>query len=178
MIRTFEKHLEAVTCVAWLPDGKSFISGSTEKNMYQWSIDGKFLHQWGGARVMDLAVTHDGKKLFACSDKKIKIYNLQDKTEIDCIYETEPVTSMCLSKDGSHMLVNLSISEIHLWSIDSKTIVKKYFGQKQGRFVIRSTIGGIDENFILSGSEDFHVYVWHRELGNIIENLPGHSGIN
>jgi WD40 repeat protein len=123
--------------------------------MYQWNIDGSILHQWSGFRIMDVAISSDGKLLYACSDKKIKIFNLIDKSEIDCIFETESVTSMFLSRDGTHLLVNLSISEIHLWSLKEKKIVNKYFGQKQGRFVIRSTIGGLNENFILSGSEGF-----------------------
>jgi WD40 repeat protein len=69
------------------------------------------------------------------------------------------------------------MKEIHLWNLETLALVKKYEGQKQGRFVIRSCFGGPDEDFVISGSEDYNVYVWHREKGKIIDRLPGHGGI-
>ena len=57
------------------------------------------------------------------------------------------------------MLVNLSIQEIHLWDIEERKLIKKYIGQKQGRFVIRSTFAGVNENFVISGSEGKALYV-------------------
>ncbi len=66
--------------------------------------------------------------------------------------------------------------EIHLWDMQERKLLRKYIGQKQGRFVIRSCFGGSHENFILSGSEDASVYVWHREHGMLIDVLPGHTG--
>ena len=60
--------------------------------------------------------------------------------------------------------------------MEEKRVLAKYVGQKQGRFVIRSCFGGTHENFILSGSEDSHVYVWSREHGNVLEVLSSHTG--
>lgn len=176
LVHTFAKHVEAVTSCVWHPSGHSFFSGSVEKNMYQWSLNGEILRHWPGIRIMDLAITSDAKTLIACAEKKIRFFNLDgDGEEGEQLSEVESITSVCLSKDNKKLLVNLSVSEIHLWDLEERSIEKKYFGQKQGRFVIRSCIGGANENFVLSGSEDNHVYVWHRELGTIIENLPGHS---
>ena len=78
---TFSKHLDAVTSCAWLPDNSGFVSGSLEKVIYLWNLDGVVVHKWSGIRVMDLAITKDGKTLIATSEKKIRLYNLEDKTE-------------------------------------------------------------------------------------------------
>lgn len=65
--------------------------------------------------------------------------------------------------------------EIHLWNLPEGRIVRKYSGYKQGLFVIRSCFGGWDERFVISGSEDSKVYIWHRENGNLIQTLDGHD---
>ncbi|KAL6779893.1 hypothetical protein ACKKBG_A14190 [Auxenochlorella protothecoides x Auxenochlorella symbiontica] len=50
-------------------------------------------------------------------------------------------------------------------------------GQAQhGRFVIRSAIGGYRNNFVASGGEEGAVHIWHRESGNLLEILKGHTG--
>ena len=63
-----------------------------------------------------------------------------------------------------------------MWDLEEKKLIRKFVGQKQGRFVIRSCFGGTSENFVLSGSEDHQVYVWNKEQGSLIEVLTGHTG--
>ncbi len=41
--------------------------------------------------------------------------------------------------------------------------------------VIFCGFGGIDENFVVSGSEDAKIYIWHRATGRLIETLSGHA---
>lgn len=60
-------------------------------------------------RIMDLAISHDGKTLIACSEKKIRLFNLEDKSEQGSLLETESITSVYVAEDGVHLLVNLSI---------------------------------------------------------------------
>jgi hypothetical protein len=43
--------------------------------------------------------------------------------------------------------------DIHLWDLDAQRIVRRYTGQRQGKHIIRSCFGGVEENFIVSGSE-------------------------
>lgn len=51
------------------------------------------------------------------------------------------------------MLVNMSDSEVQLLDIDTAEVVRRFMGQKQGNYIIRSTFGGAAENFVVSGSE-------------------------
>lgn len=64
------------------------------------------MYRWLGARVTDLALNKDGSKLIAiCHEKKIRIYDLAEKTEL-CIQEESAITSLNLSADSRHALVN------------------------------------------------------------------------
>ncbi|KAF9112035.1 hypothetical protein BGX27_004054 [Mortierella sp. AM989] len=163
---TFQRHSDSVTSIGWLPDGERFVSGS-EKSLFLMDTAGDVINSWQFP-VRDLAISTDGQTLVVMGGTMI---------------QTDGITSISLSKDGQHLLVNTTPKpaqipiqrEIHLWSLKEGRIVRKYSGYKQGRFVIRSCFGGWDEQFVISGSEDSKVYIWHRENGNLIQTLDGHS---
>lgn len=175
-LKVFSKHIDAVTSCAWLPDSQRFVSSSLDKTIFLWNIDGSLLYRWIGARVTDIAVSRDGHKMVAvCSEKKIRIYDLENKNE-ESVQEDNNITSLSLSNDSQFALVSVAQQEIHLWDLVEKKLVHKYTGQKQGRFVIRSCFGGANQAFIVSGSEDCNVYIWHRAQGRLLEVLSGHTG--
>ncbi|EFA80856.1 hypothetical protein PPL_06445 [Heterostelium album PN500] len=183
-LKTYSKHTDAVTCCAWHPDGKRFVSGGNDKNLYLWNIaTPETTHQvsvpirsWACARVNDMAIHRDGKQLIViCQEKKIRIFDIDAERPEISIAETEAIMSMALSQDSRYIIVNTSNQEIHLWDLEKRIIVQKYRGQRQGRFVIRSCFGGVDEGFILSGSEDSKIYIWRRQNGALLECLSGHT---
>ncbi|KAF9202396.1 hypothetical protein BGZ49_007430 [Haplosporangium sp. Z 27] len=178
---TYQRHSDDVTCLGWLPDGERFVSGS-EKNLFLMNTAGDVIRSWQFP-VRDLAISANGKSLVVMGGIMIRIINLEDMNEISKLEETDGITAISLSKDGQYLLVNTTSKpaqfpmqrEIHLWSLSEGRIVRKYSGYKQGRFVIRSCFGGWDEQFVISGSEDSKVYIWHRDNGNLIQTLDGHS---
>ena len=42
--------------------------------------------------------------------------------------------------------------------------------------MVRSCLGGLDDRFVLTGSEECRVYVFQRQTGEQLVSLEGHSG--
>jgi len=177
-ILPLDAHSTRVFCCAWAPDGQSFATGSDDKDLTVWNLQGIAIHTWNGSRIYDLAITPDGQRLVAiCVEKMVHVYNfITRELEYECNLGSD-LTSVAVSKDSKFMIINMAtMQEVHLYDIETTNLIQRYAGQKQGEFVIRSCFGGADENLILSGSEDGLVYVWQRENGSLVEKLPGHSG--
>ncbi|KAJ5795277.1 hypothetical protein N7457_001876, partial [Penicillium paradoxum] len=175
---TINHHRQPVTAAAWAADGESFVTASldSEAQLRHWSMRGQSLYTWkGGFRVQDCAISPDGRRLVAAdTEAKIHVYNLRTYEEDYCLPLSSKPTSVAISKDSRHVLINLAEGEIQLVDMDTTAVVRQFKGQKQGEFVIRSTFGGAAENFVVSGSEDSKVYIWHKENGNLVETLEGH----
>jgi len=173
----FRRHTEAVTAAAWLPDGQHFVTGGLDKFIYMWSVTSQdmVLQSWGDVRVNDLVVSSDGRRMAAvCSEKLIHVYDLEACTET-CYSELDNLTSLCLSACGRYALVSVSSEEIHLWDLNIGELLQTFRGHRQGHYVIRSALGGVGQNFVISGSEDSQVYIWHRSSGRLLLTLAGLS---
>ncbi|KAH7889566.1 WD40 repeat-like protein [Phlebopus sp. FC_14] len=109
------------------------------------------------------------------SENRMMIYDLKTKA-VELSFPTDgELTSVKVSDDSQYALINHAPDEIHLWDLKEGRLARKFTGQRQGHHVIRSCFGGIDGNFVVSGSEDRNVYVWHRDTGVLLEALPGHG---
>lgn len=112
----------------------------------------------------------------AAPRNKLVIYDLQSKQELNSVIEVlGEVTSVRVSRDSRYAIVNHAPDEVHLWDLESGRLARKFTGQRQGQHVIRSCFGGDEDTFVLTGSEDGNVYVWHRDTGVLLEVLAGHG---
>ncbi|KAL3133283.1 hypothetical protein ABBQ38_007163 [Trebouxia sp. C0009 RCD-2024] len=191
-VKEMTHHSKEVSSVAWLPDSKRLVTGSHDKYMMLTDIQGHVQRTWKASHVHDLAISQDGSLLFCVtSEKKVRIYNLESGTELTglTIEEKCGITSIFISQDQRHLLLNLNQQRIHLHELGDPTTnspsssagtgpVQKYVGsqEQKGRFVVRSCLGGINQAFVLSGSEDCKVHIWHRTSGDELACLEGHSG--
>lgn len=154
---TIDHHHEPVTCAAWAPDGESFVTGSLDRQhqLCHWSLRGQALYTWSGEyRVQDCAISPDGQRLVTIStDKRISVYNFHTREEEYSVHLRVDLTCISISSDSKYMLVNMSDNEIQLLDIETADLVRRFEGQRQGQFVIRSNFGGAAENFVISGSE-------------------------
>jgi WD40 repeat protein/serine/threonine protein kinase len=75
---SFAGHTEKITCLAFTPDGKQLVSGSADKSLKLWGLDGQTLRSFGGhlAEVNGLALSRDGQLLAsASSDKTVRLWD-------------------------------------------------------------------------------------------------------
>lgn len=146
-----------MTAAAWAADGESFVTASldSESQLRHWSMRGQPLYTWkGGFRVQDCAISADGRRLVAAdTEAKVHVYNMLTYEEDYCLPVPSKPTSVSISKDSRHVLINLAEHDIQLVDMETTAVVRQFKGQKQGEFVIRSTFGGAAENFVVSGSE-------------------------
>ncbi|KIK59591.1 hypothetical protein GYMLUDRAFT_169351 [Collybiopsis luxurians FD-317 M1] len=108
-------------------------------------------------------------------ENRCVIYHLSTR-QVESSFKLEgELTSVKVSKDSQYALINHSPDEIQLWDLHRVRLARKFTGQRQGRHIIRSCLGGVNDNFVASGSEDGNVYVWHRDTGALLEVLSGHG---
>ncbi len=146
-------------CV-WAPDGRTFVTGSLDKNkgLRTWSMSGELLHDWGKKhRVQDICGSLDGRWLVAVDDlNKIHVYNAATRElEYEMELKSRP-TSVTISEDSQHLLVNRRDGEAQLIDLASRIVVQKFLGHTGGDYLIRSSFGGANESFVVSGSEGIH----------------------
>jgi len=133
------------------------VTGSLDiqSQLCAWDINGRHIYTWpGGYRVQDCSISPDGQRLIIIStEKRIHVYNYKTREEEYNFELKVELTCISISQDSRYMLVNMSDNEIQLLDIESAEIVRRFMGQKQGTYVIRSSFGGADENFVISGSQ-------------------------
>ncbi|KAL5511801.1 hypothetical protein ACEPAH_5019 [Sanghuangporus vaninii] len=108
-------------------------------------------------------------------ENRVIIYDYATRLQEVSVRLEGELTSVKISQDSRYALINQAPDEVQLWDLESARMVRKFTGQRQGQHVIRSCFGGVDGNFIVSGSEDGNVYVWHRDTGVLLEVLTGHG---
>lgn len=157
---TIDHDTQPVTTASWAPDGQSFVTGSLDKksSLCLWTLSGQALHNWTtDYRIQDCAISPDGQRLVTISsERQIFVYNFVTREEEYSILLKTKMTCVNISRDSRYMLINMADNEVQLIDIETAEIVRRFLGQKQGAFVIRSSFGGADENLVISGSEGIH----------------------
>ncbi|KAI9822531.1 MAG: hypothetical protein M1827_000250 [Pycnora praestabilis] len=180
-LQVIEDHNQPVTSAAWAPDSRNFVTGSLDKQnpLCIWDLNGNKIFHWpGSCRVQDCSISPDGQKLITMSplpENRITVYDFLTREEEYNMSFKVNLTCLNISQDSRYMLVNMADNQIQLLDIETREIARQFSGQKQGNYVIRSGFGGANENFVISGSEDSSIYIWHKENGTLVETLDGHQ---
>ncbi|XP_025073905.1 WD repeat-containing protein 26 [Pogonomyrmex barbatus] len=167
---------DSLTACAWHRDSNKFVAGGLRGQFYQCDMDGNVSDSWEGVRVKCLWCRSDGRTVLAAdTHHRIRSYTFDDLGDATILQEDHPVMSFSVNKADRLALLNVANQGVHLWDLEDKCLVRRFQGVTQGHFTIHSCFGGVNQDFIASGSEDNKVYVWHIKRELPIATLTGHS---
>ncbi|WP_271254809.1 NACHT and WD repeat domain-containing protein [Pseudanabaena sp. Chao 1811] len=170
-----EGHRSGVRSVAFSPDGKTIASGSYDKSIKLWNLEGKELSTLTGHSnwVRSVAFSPDGKTIASGSyDKSIKLWNLEGKELRTLMGHSNGVLSVAFSPDGKTIVSGSSDNSIKLWNLEGKEL-RTLTGHSN---VVRSVAFSPDGKTIASGSYDKSIKLWNLE-GKELRTLTGHSNV-
>ncbi|PVF98849.1 WD40 repeat-like protein [Serendipita vermifera] len=113
-------------------------------------------------------------------ERRIVVYDLATRQELWSQTVWGELQSVKISDDSRFALVNHRQGDVTLWDLEEGRLTQRFYGRPKGACVVRNCFGGLQADFILSGSDDGHIYVWHRRTGTLVEVLAGHQsgGVN
>ncbi|XP_022869535.1 WD repeat-containing protein 44-like [Olea europaea var. sylvestris] len=167
-------HNDYVTCIQFNPiDDDYFISGSLDGKVRVWSIPGRQVVDWTDLHEMVTAAcyTPDGKGAMIGSHKgSCRLYSINDcKLEKKDQYvvqskkkpQSKKITGFQFSPwNPADVLVTSADSRIRIFS--GSQLIQKFRGFRNTSSQISASFSS-DGKYVLSASEDSHVYIWKLE---------------
>lgn len=171
LITGLDKLLQLIT----LEKYKLSATGNNQSNRFTLTIS----HKWNfGCRLQDVGVTFNGEfAVIVCLDRQIRVVDLKTKNLSYVLPENSAVSAICVSSNSNQILLSVTGSQpvVRLWDLDTRHVVQSYRGHQENRYVVRAVLGGPNENFVISGSEDCRIYIWSRIFGTLLKSLELHS---
>ncbi|BFZ11631.1 hypothetical protein BsWGS_14670 [Bradybaena similaris] len=165
---------DSLTYAAWMPDGRKLVVGGVRGQFFYCDIDGNIIDTWEGVRIQGLAALNDKVALAADTHNRIRGYNFDTLQDFPVIQEDHPIMTFVIDDKKELALVNVASQGCHLWDLKDKVLLRKFHGQTQAFFTIYSCFGGLNQDYVASGSEDHKVFVWHKRRETPVAVLEGH----
>lgn len=184
LLQTFQYHTDIVSCAQFFLGDDKIISGGIDKKMVITSITtGKPTDTEQFSRIRQILVSESLKYIIIipASLNDVTIYDYTTNSVVDSIEELDPIISAEISRydKGKFLLTNVSKvnANINLYNIQTKELINKYYGHKQGEYIIQCAFGGRNDEYIICGSEEASIFIWHRKSSIPIHEIKGHTGV-
>ncbi|MCP4978723.1 MAG: hypothetical protein GY931_21470, partial [Maribacter sp.] len=158
--------------VAFSPDGKYVLTGSTDKTAKLWDLKGKVIQPFLGheGRIYSVAFSPDGKYALTGSlDNTAKLWDLKGNEIQSFKGHDDDVYSVAFSPDGKSVLTGSADKTAKLWDLKGNEI-QSFNGHTNG---IWKAVFSPDGQFVLTGCWDATVKYWNID-GNEILSLKAH----
>ncbi|NEO48805.1 MAG: hypothetical protein F6K55_33815, partial [Moorea sp. SIO4A3] len=170
-------HTDKVYGIAFSPDGKQIISGSSDNTVRLWDTEtGLPLHTLEGHtdKVNDIAFSRDGKQILSGSgDNTVRLWDTETgQTLHTFVGHTDIVNDIAFSPDGKQILSGSSDNTVRLWDTETGQTLHTLEGHT---LPVNDIAFSPDGKQILSGSFDNTVRLWDTETGLPLHTLEGHT---
>jgi WD40 repeat protein len=180
-VTTFDHGSSMCSSAIFLENDNTVLTSCLGQCINLWSRQGVKISSFPTVTINEILFSkkHSVLLLVAPTLKAIIIYNLDKRIEVSKLMINDTIISCALSKidEGEFLLVNSSNSTpvLSLWSLSENNILRKYFGHRQEKLAIKCSFGGVQEKFVLSGSDNKEIYIWNRNSTVPSVILKAHS---
>ncbi|BAZ09814.1 protein kinase [Calothrix sp. NIES-4071] len=174
--QTISAHSGYVMSVAISQDRRTLASGSTDKTIKLWSIDGEEIRVLKGHNqsVMKIAFSPDGKTLASGSnDRTAKLWNIETGQEIRTfVGHSDSISDLAFSPDKKTLATSSADKTIKLWNIATGEEIRTLRGHTSR---VTSVAFSPDGKVIAAGSNDKTIKLWNISTGEEFRTLKGHN---
>jgi len=166
-------HSGLITSIAFSPDGKLIASGSWDRTVKLWSLDGRLLRTFKGHKrfVYSVAFGPGGKLIASGSwDRTVKLWTLDGKLLRTFKGHSREINSIAFSPDGNLLASGSGDKTVKLWSLGGR-LLRTFKGHNK---IVRSVAFSPDGRFLASGSDDKTIRQWSLD-GKLLRTYKGHS---
>jgi WD40 repeat protein/tRNA A-37 threonylcarbamoyl transferase component Bud32 len=177
-LRKLAGHEDGVWSVAFLPDGKTLLSGGKDRTLRLWDVEsGQQLRMVASVpqEARYIACSADGKLVLAASGIGVRVYEVTTGQETSRFAgHTNTVKTLALSPNGRRVLSAGDDRVVCLWDVQDGREHRRLTGHKGD---VNSVAFLPDGQFAISGSRDQTMRLWDLDASKELSRFPKQKGM-
>jgi pre-rRNA-processing protein IPI3 len=200
MLTMLSKHYQAVNCVKFIDDGSHFVSGGEDGQVLIWSLSAAIGQRFRTETIEPLHTFSDhalpvtdifvgvgglaGILVTASKDRTCKIYDISSGSMLLSLVFQEIITAITFDRLENNLFIGTSIGNIYHHKLQSLPRTREYHITDEDKInnkfnghtkSITCLATSLDEQTLMSGSEDMNVLIWNIQSRSILKTIP-HKG--
>lgn len=167
---------QAITALAFAPDGRMAVSGSRDRSLRLWHLEtGANLHTFNGlgGEVLAATISSDGRSLFSAgADGKLRHWDMLTGQGHDVLAQQKPFTALNLARDGKSLSVGDADGRLRIVDVASGKVAVEWQGHEGA---VAQLAWSDDGRRLLSGGQDGGLKWWGidgKKLGEASAQQP------